>query len=48
MAEGTTVADVDGDGKPEIVSGPYIYSMPDGGPYSGDLRAHGFFRDWGQ
>jgi hypothetical protein len=33
--EGTVAADLDGDGKVEIISGPYIYSCPDAGPLSG-------------
>ena len=34
-AEGTAIADLNGDGKNEIVSGPYWYSVPAGGAFSG-------------
>jgi hypothetical protein len=33
--EGTVAADLSGDGKIEIISGPYLYTQPAGGPYSG-------------
>lgn len=33
--EGTDAADVDGDGLLEIVSGPYLFHSPPGGPFSG-------------
>ena len=35
LTEGIAVADLNGDGKPEIVSGPDWYKMPEEGPYSG-------------
>ncbi|MHC4715821.1 MAG: FG-GAP repeat domain-containing protein, partial [Planctomycetota bacterium] len=34
-ADGTVVADVDGDGRAEILAGPYLYKCPPGGPLSG-------------
>jgi hypothetical protein len=34
-AEGTVVGDLDGDRRPDIVSGPYWYKAPTGGPYEG-------------
>jgi hypothetical protein len=33
--EGTVAADLSGDGRIEIISGPYLYIQPAGGPYSG-------------
>jgi hypothetical protein len=35
FAEGVSVGDLDGDGRLEIVHGPYVYSQPADGPYSG-------------
>jgi FG-GAP-like repeat len=35
VAEGTRAGDLDGDGKAEIVSGPYWYSAPRAGAFSG-------------
>lgn len=37
--DGTTIGDFDGDGKVEIVAGPFLYHMPEGGPF-----ADGWFR----
>ena len=44
-AEGTAVGDLDGDGRAEIISGPYWFVPPAGGPFSGpwlrkDLAPH--------
>ena len=36
--EALTAADLDGDGRPEIISGPSIYSMPAAGPFSAIWR----------
>ncbi|MDY7011523.1 MAG: hypothetical protein SVV80_12350 [Planctomycetota bacterium] len=36
--EGLDVADLNGDGRVEIVSGPDVYFCPEGGPYSGPWR----------
>jgi len=33
--DGTAAADLDGDGLPEIVAGPYLYHAPSGGPFAG-------------
>jgi len=33
--EGTAVADLDGDGRVEIISGPYLYTCPPEGPLAG-------------
>ena len=33
--DGTAAADLDGDGRLEIVAGPYLYHCPPGGPFSG-------------
>ena len=33
--EGTVAADLDGDGKVELISGPYLYTCPPEGPFSG-------------
>jgi hypothetical protein len=35
FGDGTTAADLDGDGWVEIVSGPYLYHCPPGGPFAG-------------
>jgi hypothetical protein len=35
FAEGTTVGDLNGDGRPEIVFGPNLYFCPSEGPFSG-------------
>jgi hypothetical protein len=35
VGEGTAAADLDGDGKVEIVSGPHMWIQPKEGPYSG-------------
>jgi hypothetical protein len=40
--EGTTAADVDGDGMVEIISGPYLYHIPPGGPYAGHWQQTNF------
>ena len=40
-ADGTAAADLDGDGRVEIVSGPYLYTCPPAGPLSGPwTRVH--------
>lgn len=36
--EGTDTADVDGDGRVEIVSGPYLFTPPEAGPFSGPWK----------
>lgn len=42
FAEGTAVADLDGDGKPEIVYGPYVYFQPAGGPFAGPWKCSAY------
>lgn len=32
--DGTTIGDFDGDGKVEIVAGPFLYHSPEGGPFA--------------
>lgn len=47
--EGTSIGDIDGDGRIDIASGPYWFSPPQAGPFSGELwQEHRFaphFRD---
>ncbi len=38
FSEGTDTGDVDGDGRDEIVSGPYLYFPPEGGPFAGPWK----------
>jgi hypothetical protein len=46
-AEGTATGDLNGDGKAEIVSGPYWYSAPPGGAFSGELwKTHSLAPDY--
>lgn len=42
FAEGTCVADLDGDGQLEIVSGPAWYHAPQGGPFAGPWQRRVF------
>jgi len=47
-AEGTVAADLDGDGRTEIVSGPYWYTAPAGGAFAGPWKKNDLavgFRD---
>lgn len=37
-AEGTAIGDLDGDKRPDIVSGPYWYTPPAAGPFSGPWK----------
>lgn len=39
--EGTVAADLNGDGRIEIISGPYLYTCPPDGPFSGPWRQSG-------
>jgi hypothetical protein len=40
--EGTLVSDFDGDGRVEIISGPYMYIPPNDGPFSGPWKQVAF------
>ncbi len=40
FAEGTAAADLTGDGKIEIIYGPYWFQQPEGGPYAGPWHQH--------
>lgn len=38
FCEGTAVGDVDGDGRAEVLYGPYLFHSPEAGPYAGPWR----------
>ena len=40
--EGTAIADLDGDSRPEIISGPDWFKAPPAGPFSGPWQRHTF------
>ena len=42
FSEGIAVSDLDGDGRMEIIGGPYWLNMPDSGPYAGPWTLHSY------